>query len=77
MFEFVHSFDADAMYVLNHWLPTSTDVFWLAVTKTITWIPLYVVMVERLFRRSAMDVFVKRLALVVLGVLLWDQGARH
>ena len=75
MFEFVHSFDADAMYVLNHWLPTSTDVFWLAVTKTITWIPLYVVMVERLFRRSAMDVFVKRLALVVLGVLLWDQGA--
>src|SRR5210317_1528736 len=75
MFEFVHSFNADAMYVLNHWLPTSTDVFWLAVTKTITWIPLYVVMVERLFRRSAMDVFVKRLALVVLGVLLWDQGA--
>jgi len=70
MFELVHSFDADAMYVLNHWLPTSTDVFWLAVTKTITWIPLYVVMVERLFRRSAMDVFVKRLALVVLGVLL-------
>lgn len=75
MFEVVHSFDVDAMYVLNHWLPASTDTFWLVVTKTITWIPLYVVMVERLFRRSAMDIFIKRLALVVLGVLLWDQGA--
>jgi len=75
MFEVVHSFDVDAMYVLNHWLPASTDTFWLAVTKTITWIPLYVVMVERLFRRSEMDVFIKRLALVAIGVLLWDQGA--
>ena len=45
MLEVVHSFDVDAMYVLNHWLPASTDTFWLVVTKTITWIPLYVVMV--------------------------------
>ena len=70
MFEVVHSFDVDAMYVLNHWLPASTDTFWLVVTKTITWIPLYVVMVERLFRRSAMDIFIKRLALVVLALTL-------
>jgi hypothetical protein len=34
MFEVVHSFDVDAMYVLNHWLPASTDTFWLVVTKT-------------------------------------------
>ena len=75
MFESVQSFDTDALHAMNHWFPASTDVFWLAVTKTITWIPLYAVLVERLYRRSSLEVFVKRLALVALGVLLWDQGA--
>ena len=75
MFESVQSFDTDALHAMNHWFPVSTDIFWLAVTKTITWIPLYVVLVERLYRRSSLEIFVKRLALVALGVLLWDQGA--
>jgi len=75
MFEVVHSFDVDAMYVLNHWLPASTDVFWLAVTKPITWIPLYIVLVVLLYRKSALDEFIKRMALITLGVILWDQGA--
>jgi hypothetical protein len=67
MFESVQSFDTYALHAMNHWFSVSTDVFWLAVTKTITWIPLYVVLVERLYRRSSLEVFVKRLALVALG----------
>ena len=40
-----------------------------------SWLPLYAVLIHRLYSSSNSVLFVKRLALVVLGVLLFDQGA--
>ena len=75
MLEQLHSLDTNALIALNSLFPAATDTFWLAATKTITWLPLYAVLLHRLYISSTAVLFVKRLALVVIGVLLFDQGA--
>jgi undecaprenyl-diphosphatase len=75
MLEQLHSLDTNALIALNRLFPAATDTFWLAATKTITWLPLYAVLLHRLYISSTAVLFVKRLALVVIGVLLFDQGA--
>ena len=75
MFEQLNSLDTNALLALNGLFPGSTDTFWIAITKTVSWLPLYAVLLHRLYISSNIVLFVKRLALVVLGVLLFDQGA--
>ena len=75
MFEQLNSLDTSALLALNRLFPASTDTFWIAVTKTVSWLPLYSVLIHRLYSSSNSVLFFKRLALVVLGVLLFDQGA--
>ena len=75
MFEQLNSLDTSALLALNGLFPASTDTFWIVVTKTVSWLPLYAVLTHRLFSSSNSVLFIKRLALVALGVLLFDQGA--
>ena len=75
MFEQLNSLDTSALLALNGLFPASTDTFWIVVTKTVSWLPLYAVLIHRLFSSSNSVLFIKRLALVALGVLLFDQGA--
>ena len=75
MFEQLNSLDTNALLALNRLFPAGSDTFWIAVTKTISWLPLYAVLIHRLYMSSAFVVFIKRLALVVIGILLFDQGA--
>lgn len=68
--------DEQVFLYLNHFFPASTDTFWLAVTKTITWVPLYIILLARLFKNAdTHSVWLFRTALTIVGVLLWDQGA--
>ena len=68
--------DQQVFLNLNTFLPASTDTFWLAITKTITWIPLYVVVLTRLIKTAPNhSTWLFRIALTIVGVLLWDQGA--
>ena len=74
MFEQLNSLDTNALLALNGLFPASTDTFWIAITKTVSWLPLYAVLLHRLYISSNIVLFVKRFALVVLGVLLFDQA---
>jgi undecaprenyl-diphosphatase len=73
--EWLVSIDEQLMVVLNHLFPSSTDVFWLTVTKFWVWIPLYIAILHRLWLASSPAQFLIRLALIVVAILLWDQGA--
>ena len=75
MYEQLNSLDTSALLALNGLFPTSTDTFWIAITKTVSWLPLYAVLLHRLHSSSNSVLFIKRLALVVVGVLFFDQGA--
>lgn len=75
MLEQLNSLDTNALLALNRLFPEAADTFWLATTKTVTWLPLYAVLIHRLYISSTFVVFIKRLALVVIGILLFDQGA--
>ena len=46
MLEQLHSLDTNALIALNRLFPAATDTFWLAATKTITWLPLYAVLLH-------------------------------
>ena len=68
--------DTQVFLNLNALFPASSDTFWLAVTKTITWVPLYVVVLARLVKNAPNhSTWLFRIALTIIGVLLWDQGA--
>jgi undecaprenyl-diphosphatase len=68
--------DEQVFLSLNSLFPASSDTFWLAVTKTITWIPLYVVILARLIKTVPNhSAWLFRIALTIVGVLIWDQGA--
>lgn len=68
--------DEQVFLSLNQFFPASTDTFWLATTKTITWVPLYIVVLARLIKHSNNhSTWLFRIALTIAGVLLWDQGA--
>lgn len=68
--------DEQVFLSLNSLFPASSDTFWLAVTKTITWIPLYVVILARLIKIAPNhSTWLFRIALTIVGVLIWDQGA--
>ena len=68
--------DEQVFLSLNSLFPASSDTFWLAVTKTITWIPLYVVILARLIKTAPNhSTWLFRIALTIVGVLIWDQGA--
>ena len=75
MYEQLNSIDTSALLALNWLFPTSTDTFWIAITKTVSWLPLYAALLHRLHSSSNSVLFIKRLALVVVGVLFFDQGA--
>ena len=68
--------DEQVFLSLNSFFPASSDTFWMAVTKTITWIPLYVVILARLIKTAPNhSTWLFRIALTIVGVLIWDQGA--
>ena len=68
--------DEQVCLSLNSLFPASSDTFWLAVTKTIIWIPLYVVILARLIKTAPNhSTWLFRIALTIVGVLIWDQGA--
>src|SRR5210317_823515 len=68
--------DEQVFLSLNSLFPASSDTFWLAVTKTITWIPLYIVILARLIKTAPNhSTWLFRIALTIVGVLIWDQGA--
>ena len=72
----IAAWDTDLLRYLNTLFPSTTDTFWLAITKTITWVPLYVVLLARIIKSSENhSVWIFRIALLVAGVLLWDQGS--
>ena len=74
--EAISAVDTSLLLEANTLFPSSTDAFWLAVTKTVTWIPLYVVLLARLFQHSdTHSTWLFRTALIIVGVLIWDQGA--
>lgn len=76
MFEQLAHIDSQALVALNHLFPATTDTFWLATSKWLSWLPLYAILLHRLWSfESDRSTFVIRLALIVVGVLLWDQGA--
>lgn len=56
-------------------LAQRTPKFWVAVTKTWTWLPLYALVLWDLRKAKAMNV-VSWVALLIIGILLWDQGAQ-
>jgi hypothetical protein len=66
----IAAWDTDLLRYFNTLFPASTDTFWLAVTKTITWVPLYVVLLARIIKSSANhSVWIFRIALLIAGVL--------
>ena len=72
----IASWDTELLLYLNQLFPTSTDSFWLAVTKTWTWLPLYAILLASIIRSSKNhSVWIFRIALLVAGVLFWDQGS--
>lgn len=75
MMEQVQQWDTAALLYCNSLFPSSYDSFWLNVTQTTTWLPIYVALVVLLYRASDLPTFVFRLALTAVAVLLWDQGA--
>ena len=72
----ISAVDTSLLLEANTLFPSTTDSFWLAVTKTITWIPMYVLLLARLFQHSdTHSTWLFRTALIIVGVLIWDQGA--
>lgn len=72
----IMEWDKQLFLMLHQLFSASTDTFWLAVTKTFTWLPLYIVLVARLIKQSEThSTWIFRIALCLVGVLLWDQGA--
>lgn len=72
----IQQWDEALLFWANSLFPSSTDTFWQAATKTISWAPLYVVLLARIIRSAdSHSNWLFRIALVILGVLLWDQGA--
>ncbi len=75
MWELWSKWDTSALLYFNGLFPPSFDSFWLAVTGTLLWLPLYAALIVLLYRSSDLPTFIFRLALTALAVLLWDQGA--
>ena len=72
----ISAVDTSLLLEANTLFPSTTDSFWLAVTKTITWIPMYVLLLARLFQhRDSHSTWLFRSALIIVGDLIWDQGA--
>ena len=72
----ISAVDTSLLLEANTLFPSTTDSFWLLVTKTITWIPMYVLLLARLFQHSdTHSTWLFRTALIIVGVLIWDQGA--
>lgn len=67
--------DEQVLSWCNSLFDPSTDVFWLTVTKTVTWVPLYALLLLAIYRKSDLSTFIFRLAVLTFGVLIWDQGA--
>ena len=68
--------DKQLFLILNQLFSPSWDTFWLAVTNAITWLPLYAVLIGRLIKNSnSHSTWIFRIALSLVGLLLWDQGA--
>ena len=71
----IMEWDKQLFLMLHQLFSASTDTFWLAVTKTFTWLPLYIVLAARLIKQSEThSTWIFRIALCLVGVLLWDQG---
>lgn len=76
LLEVIQEWDASLLLWANSVFPSSTDTFWTAATKTISWVPLYVVLLARIIKSAdSHSTWLFRIALIVLGVLLWDQGS--
>lgn len=72
----IAALDTRVLLYLNQLFPASMDTFWMAITKTITWLPLYAVLVGRIISSSKdHSTWIFRLALITAGVLIWDQGS--
>lgn len=67
--------DTDVFLWLNSLGTESWDGFWLAISHTKTWIPLYVVLVFMLSREVKGSLLFWAVLLVVLNLVLTDQGS--
>ncbi|MEY2969817.1 MAG: hypothetical protein RLZZ599_190 [Bacteroidota bacterium] len=74
MLEGLHHLNEEIFVILNHLSPNYANGFWVLVTKTWTWIPLYAGLLYSLYQKD-LPRYVLRIALIIVGVVLWDQGA--
>lgn len=74
----LQAWDTSALLACNGFFApwSGADAFFLAVTKIWVWLPMYGALLYFLWK-SAPDAatFVIRLAALVVGILIWDQGA--
>ena len=77
MWELWSKWDTSALLYFNGLFPPSFDSFWLAVTGTLLWLPLYAALIVLLYRSSDLPTFIFRLALTALAVLLWHSGREY
>ncbi len=67
--------DTELFLALNNLGRESWDSFWLALSETATWIPLYALLLFLLFRTLSLKVFGLTVLLIVLNTFLTDQGS--
>ncbi|HAD97223.1 MAG TPA: phosphatase PAP2 family protein [Cryomorphaceae bacterium] len=67
--------DKELFLALNGLGKDFWDPFWLAVSGTVIWIPLYALLLFLLFRKLSLRNFLILLPLVVLNVFMTDQGS--